>query len=280
MKYSSRFFLYAPLGVFLLLFAIAGVHWWILASALSDRLTAMNGREVMPGVTLQFASKKITGFPFSLDTQFHEVSVRIATASGATRWQAEKFAMHALTYGRDETIFEAAGHQTLQWNSPDGILHTLPFAVGSLRASAILKSGALSRFDFDLVGWGSKVVTAQRLQFHARQNGADDIELLAVVEGMRLPHCPLHPNGIDKGELRATLSHVDALAPLLMGDRAWALAVSDWRRAGGKTQASTLRLSPADEPNRKLAVESALSQLEADQLPGITALTEAFCTAH
>ena len=115
MRYSSRFFLYAPLAVVLLLFALAGGRWWSMASALSARLEAENGREIVPGVLFHFAAKRISGFPFSLDSELSDVTLAMGTATGTTVWHSEKFASHRLTYGRDETIFEAAGKQSLQW---------------------------------------------------------------------------------------------------------------------------------------------------------------------
>ena len=156
MRYSSRFFLYAPLALFLAITFGVGVHWWLAASALSARLQAMNGREITPGVTLRFASRTIAGFPFSLDTVFRGFSLRIDTPHGPSEWQPEKFAMHALTYGRDKTIFEAAGKQELHWTKDDGTARNLVFAVGSLHASAIRDPGGLARFDLDLVGFGSQ----------------------------------------------------------------------------------------------------------------------------
>ncbi|HEY0301368.1 MAG TPA: DUF2125 domain-containing protein, partial [Rhizomicrobium sp.] len=82
MKYSSRFFLYAPLALFLVLAAGAGVMWWVAASTLSARLDALNGKQAMPGVTLRFASKSVAGFPFNLDVVFRDFRIEIATPQG------------------------------------------------------------------------------------------------------------------------------------------------------------------------------------------------------
>jgi hypothetical protein len=227
MKYSSRFFLYAPLAVFLILCVAASVTWWIKASALSDRLAAVNGREVMPGVTLAFAAKKIGGFPFNLDTEIRDFSVAVATPNGPTRWTAERFALHALTYGRDETIFEAAGRQRLEWTKEDGTRRTLDFAVGALRASAIVRSGSLSRFDLDLVGFGSKAFTAQRLQFHARQD-AKATQLFVTADGLtNCRHSTIRYS--------ATVTIDKAFERLQLAEQSWSEAVASWRTAGGNT---------------------------------------------
>ena len=75
MTYSSRFFLYAPLALFLVLAAGVSANWWIVARALSDKLDSLNGRPAMPGVILTFSAKQISGFPFNLDVVFHDFRI-------------------------------------------------------------------------------------------------------------------------------------------------------------------------------------------------------------
>ncbi len=252
MRYSSRFFLYAPLGAVVLLLAAAGWQWWSMASALSARLEAANGREIMPGVIFHFAAKRISGFPFRLDSELSEVTLAMATATGTTAWRSEKFAMHGLTYGRDETIFEAAGRQSLQWGGK-----RLDFAVGALHASAIVKQGALARFDLDLIGFGSTAFTARRLQLHARRNGTV-AEILWEAEGMAAKDCHV------PAEIRASvrLTKADGLTPLLAAQRYWEEGLSGWRRKGGMITAA-----------------SPLATITAEKLPGVDALVTAVC-AH
>jgi hypothetical protein len=254
MRYSSRFFLYAPISVFLALVAIASVHWWIAASRLSERLEAANGHEIMPGVTVSYAAHRTSGFPFGLDTTFSEFAVTVSTPNGQAQWRSEKFAMHALTYGRNETIFEAAGRQRLEWTDQGRAKHALDFAVAALHASAIVKHDRLNRFDLDLLGLGSKDFTAQRLQFHARQD-AKAVQLFVVAEG--LTNCR-------RGKLRyaATVSLDEAFERLQMAEQSWPDAVAAWRAAGGTTRSGE---------------KSPLSNLAADQLLNPSALAAAFC---
>jgi hypothetical protein len=258
MKYSSRFFLYAPLGVFLLLFAIAGVRWWMLASAWSQRLDAMNGHEIMPGVRLLFTGKHISGFPFSLETQLDDLALSAATPRGYTNWISEKFAMHGLTYGRDETIFEAAGHQMLDWAGPDGTRHELRFAVGSLRASAIRAHGELTRFDLDLIGFGSDAFTAQRLQFHARRDDGG-ILFIGEADGLFTKRTCIKDSHL---RYQGTLTSADALDPLLSGRVSFEAGLNAWRSKGGATK-----------PTQALP----LGGVPAEELPGIAALANAIC---
>ena len=253
MKYSSRFFLYAPLGVFLVLLAIAGLHWWIVASRLGGWLDARNGHEIVPGVTMRFDAKRITGFPFSLDTELHNLRLTLRTEHGTSQWRSEKFAMHALAYGRDETIFEAAGHQMLQ--SKD---RKLAFAVGALRASAIRTHGALERFDLDILGFGSTDFTAQRLQFHARHNGADKIDTLVQVDGLACS------SGTRVGQLRfqGSVSRANEMSALLSGRENWDGAMTGWRAAGGRHSSNGL---------------GAPTAMRAENLIAAPALFEALC---
>jgi hypothetical protein len=265
MKFSSRFFLYAPLGLFLLLAAGAALHWWFAASVLAARLDAVNGHEVMPGVTMQFASRRISGFPFNLDSELGDAAFAIATPQGVTRWHADKLALHALTYGRDETIFEAAGPQSLSWSSEDGKPRSLNFAVGSLRASAILDGSGLKRFDLDLVGFGSPTFTAQRLQFHIRRNGSGKLDLLVVAEDVRAPVaiCPGFGGQPFHTRQTGTVTAAEVFSPLLAGRQNWQEAVAAWRAAYGRTN-----------------LEKPLASIPAEKLAAITGLGRALCEAH
>jgi|WetSurMetagenome_2_1015567.scaffolds.fasta_scaffold324012_2 hypothetical protein len=239
MRYSSRFFLYAPIALVLLLAAGVSLNWWQTAAALEARLDAVNGLAVMPGVRFAFASRQVAGFPFSLDIELRDVTLSVATPNGPTRWQTEKFALHALTYGRDETIFEAAGAQKLSWVE-DGKTHSLPFAAGSLRASAILDDARLQRFDLDLFGFGSRAFIARRLQFHLRRN-TGTLDYLLLVADLRAPGCsPFN------ARMEGSLTEAQALAPLLAGKTDWQTALAAWRGAQGRTSGPLAAL-PAED---------------------------------
>jgi hypothetical protein len=267
MKYSSRFFLYAPMGVFLLLFAAACLHWWFAASRLSERLEAWNGHEIVPGVTISYASHRTTGFPFSLDTEFRDVTLAVATPDGVTRWRTAEFAMHALAYGRDKTVFEAAGPQALSWTR-DGGVRTMPIAVGSLHASAVVEKGALARFDFDLNGFGSNAFTARRLQFHLRRSGADKLDLFVAADDLRPApgSCPGLGDRLGHAGLTASIAEAHALSGLLSGGEDWNAAFAAWRKTGGGV-ATDKTVPPL----------SALLDARAEDLIAVTGLAAALC---
>jgi len=277
MNYSNRFFLYAPLGVFLALAFGVSVHWWIAASALSDRFAALNGREVAPGVTVHYASRSISGFPFSLDTVMQDVSFQIATPHGPTEWRTQHFAMHALTYGRDEAIFEAAGRQELRWTKDDGSKRDLIFAVGSLHASAIRDRGGLSRFDLDLVGFGSKALIAKRLQFHIRQDHDDKLDFVAIAVDVGAAGCAVLGGHALSARLAGAITQANAFSALRGGDQVWANAIANWRTKRGSVQIEELSLTPSAQSVGQL--RNALEEIPADRLPGLANLFDALCGA-
>src|SRR6476661_125023 len=147
MRYSSRFFLYAPILGLLLLAAIAMTNWWLTASALAKHLDAVNRHEIMPGVRFSFSEKRLAGFPFRMDTLLKNLRVEIAEVGGPVVWTSDEFAMHVLAYGRVQAVLEAAGRQTLSWHDANGSPHSFAFLPGTFRASALLQRGKLIRFD-------------------------------------------------------------------------------------------------------------------------------------
>ncbi len=236
MRYSSRFFLYAPFVLLLALAIGVGLHWRLAAGSLDKRLDAMNGHEAIPGVTLSFASKSVGGFPFRLDAVFTDFQVRIATPHGPAIWSCEKFALHRLTYGRAQTIFEAAGKQLLTWTDAAGHIHEFEFVPGSLRADSLDDEKGLARFDLDLVGLGSPALIAARLQFHIRRDPAgNDLEIAVEVDKVHLSPrlTTAFGDNIDLMQLNASAVPSAAFENLRAGKAAWPGTLDAWREQGG-----------------------------------------------
>jgi hypothetical protein len=232
MKYSSRFFLYAPLALLLILAAAVVVHWWRVAGALDTRLKAMKGHEAVPGVTLDWANLTIYGFPFRLDVMFDGLLVKGAGPHGPFTWKADKFAVHALTYGAQKDVFEAAGNQHLAWTDAAGASHTLDFLPGALRASAVRDAKGLSRFDVDIVALAGKDLSVGRAQFHMRRDpDGKSIDLMAEGDFIKGPG-PL--GGLKSLRTYQTLSQGAAFAGLLRGGQSAAAADDAWQKAGGR----------------------------------------------
>jgi len=245
MSYSHRFFLYAPFAVLLLLAAAAGAWWFTVERAFERHVQAMLGRDAIPGVTIRYGALSTGGFPFRLEAVFDDFRIGVATRNGPVTWRAEHFALHGLTYGRDQYIFEAAGHQTLSW----GHGHRLDFEAGSLHASAIRDAGGLRQFDLDLVGFGSALFTAERLQFHVRRTAAtldaamsaDDVRLSPRLTGAL-------GNRVQHAELDGTLTAPQGFDALRAGNADWQSAVENWRRHAGVLDVQQLHVdfAPVD----------------------------------
>lgn len=229
MKYSSRFWLYAPTGLFLILAAAVMTHWWIAAGAFEQKLAALKGQEAIPGITLNWDKAEVGGFPFRLDANFQNLRIAGAGAHGPFFWRSEKFATHSLTYGRSQDVYEAAGQQQIGWTQPNGEARAATFQVGSMRGSSALGRQGLMRFDLDIAELGGADFNLIRFQFHMRQ-GLDGNSLNLMVSTDGLPagaKKPVHR------QLYLTLAKAESLLPLLRGEVSWPQAVQRWRADGG-----------------------------------------------
>jgi hypothetical protein len=243
MRYSSRFFLYAPLAALLTLAAIACAHWWILASALDKRLDAVNGHDIVPGVKISFVSKRIAGFPFRVETRLDGLRIEVAEKDGPVTWTTEQFASHALSYGRIQAIFEAAGRQTLSWHDAAGKIHMFSFLPGTFRASAIVENGELVRFDSQIVDLAGTDFRAAKLEFHFRTN-KDKIDTYLLLQSAQIGGGYAAALGPDLQSLiaSASLDHRSALDAGLRGEAPPADAIDRWREAGGSIAVGNLAL--------------------------------------
>jgi len=234
MKFSSRFFLYAPIAVLALLAVIVSVWWRMASTAFDEKLAASNGREIMPGVRMSYVSKSTGGFPFRVDSELEGLTLAVQTRTGPLIWQTEHFAIHALTYASNQQIFEAAGKQTLSWTDSDGLFHRFVFVPGSLRASAVLADNALVRFDLDAVGVTTSEFLADRLQLHLRRRpAADALDFFVSGDNLRVY---LHDRFGPPQQISAQggLEPAAPLGALLQGATDWRNASESWRQHGGR----------------------------------------------
>ncbi len=236
MRYSNRLFLYAPLLVLMALAGAAALRWQAVAGGLETWLRQHNGHEIAPGITLHFASESVSGFPFNADALLNNVTFLVKSAHTSGSWHADAFAMHELTFGRAQQIYEAAGTQTVSWTDTEGGAHRLAFVPGSLMASAILSNGRLVRFDLDLNGIGSRQISGARAQLHFRKAPDHDaIDIVATVDQLHL--APALQAGFGSTLRRATLEASFApaapFAALFAGNDSWDHALEAWRRDTG-----------------------------------------------
>lgn len=227
-RYSSRFWLYAPICAFLLIAAAVGFYWYSAAAAFEQKLARLKGHDAVPGITLDWDSVSVGGFPFRLEANFTNFRAKGAGARGPFAWTSEKFAMHALTYGRATIIYEAAGKQDLAWTGAESIAHHTSFVPGTLHASSTSGPHGLARFDLDLVDAGNADFTAQRLQFHLRRDpDGKNLDVMLSAANATLASKPVG------GEAYVTLNKAAPLMPLLAGTAGWPDAARDWRVNGG-----------------------------------------------
>ncbi len=241
MNYSSRFWLYAPIITFLLIACAVMAYWWVSADAFEKKLAALNGHEAVPGITLDWKTAQVGGFPFRLDADFTGFTVKGAGAHGPFAWSAEKFAAHTLTYNRTKAVYEAAGRQLVSWTDVNGAAHQIDFLPGSLRASSVMRDHALVRADLDIANLAAKDTRIGRFQLHMRRAGHDlDLMLEADAAG-----------DIKQVQVYAGLSHGDAFAGLLKGEQSWPDAANAWRGQGGQAKLSRV-IAPGLAPDRLL----------------------------
>lgn len=235
LKYSSRFWLYAPSVLFAALAAAVMIHWWMLAGPFEKKLAALKGREAVPGIALDWDKVDVGGFPFRLDANFQNLRIAGAAAHGPFSWRSEKFAMHGLTYGRSQDVYEAAGRQQISWTDSGGQSHDASFQSGSMRGSSILGRQGLMRFDLDIAELGGTDFNLVRFQFHMRQ-GLDDNSLNLMVSTDELP---AGGKKTRHRQLYITLANGESLLPLLRGEISWPQAIKRWRAAGGSEKLSS-----------------------------------------
>jgi hypothetical protein len=214
------------------------IHWWMLAGPFEKKLAALKGRETIPGITLDWDKAEVGGFPFRLDATFQNLRIAGAGAHGPFSWRSEEFAMHSLTYGRSQDVYQAAGRQQISWTDSNGGARAAAFQAGSMRGSSILGRQGLMRFDLDIAELGGPDFTLTRLQFHMRRDpDGNSLDLMVSTDGL-----PVGTKKPDHRQLYVTLANAEPLLPLLRGELSWPEAVKHWRAGGGSE-----KLSNADD---------------------------------
>ena len=164
-------------------------------------------------------------------------------AHGPFRWTTEKFALHRLTYGRAQDIYEAAGNQTLIWTDGRGKSHQLNFLPGSLRASAIMRWTRACCVSIST--WLPPPATTAMAPVSPRRGAscicaaipkADALDLMISGDDIKASGsiAGLFGDHIKSLKLYATLTQGQAFAPLLAGQGSWAAASADWRGKDGQ----------------------------------------------
>ena len=261
MSYSSRIFIYGPVGLLLLIIVLYSVFWRVQADTLSARLDRANGGEVIPGITFAFAEKTVGGYPFRLDAVLSGVTFSHPAAEGETAWRTEKLALHAQSYNLDRYIFEVTGLQSFARPPamPGNVPRVTYMTPAIARASAILSDGRLARFDMDLWELQAKDATqgadpkrnfsADRAQLHLLARPDDTIDVVMQINnadigaGYAAAKADIMLPLID---LRGKLTESLALAGLAAGTASVADAAQAWHERMGELKISDLTLNWPD----------------------------------
>ncbi len=236
MNYSHRAFLYGPVALLAIVALTVIAYWWHASNAVAQRLDAVNGHEVSPGIHFSFAHKTMSGFPFRVDGELDGLRIAIDTSHGPAVWTAEKFAFHSLTYGRTQLVFEAAGKQHIEWHRDNGQLHAYDFLPGSLRASAIMSGYRLARFDLDALNIDSADISAAEVQLHMRENPKfDGIDLFVTANGVHFApdEAPAFGPNMKHFAVNAMASPGSSFDGVLSGHGDWRAGASDWHKRHG-----------------------------------------------
>lgn len=234
MNYSSRIFLYGPLVLVLTIAAAISFHWWRTTGAFEEKLSAIKGREAIPGVTLDWSSVTLSGYPFRVDAVFENFSARGQGARGPFRWDSGRVALHSLAYGADRKVFEAAGPQRLSWTDAVERPQSFAFEAGSIRASALRDADGLVRFDVEAIGVLSKTLALGKAQFHVRRGeGGKTIDMVVSADAASGDMGPAFDKTIKSMALYQTLTGGEAYAALLKGQGSAKDAHAAWHDKGG-----------------------------------------------
>lgn len=237
MRYSHRFFLYAPFGLLVLLATVVMVYWKSAADSFDLWLSRSNGHEIMPGLRMRYASKSLAGFPFRVDSLIDGLTLELETNSGPLVWRAQHFAMHMLDYERSHQVLEAAGTQTIAWTDGAGSHREIEFMPGTVRASAISSGGGLARFDLDIMSLNSPTISGDRLQFHVRRDSVRNaLEFVVQGEGIRVACRAGLAVASNELTVEGRIVPAGTFAPLLAGHAAWRTAYDDWLQNHGRLE--------------------------------------------
>lgn len=272
MRFSSRFFLYAPFSLLVILAVLVSIEWWRQANEWSRKIDSLNGQEIAPGITLHFTGRQLAGFPFRVDTVFKNFRLSFA-GPRAFQWRAEDFALHRLSYGSGKTVFEAAGKQEFSWTGSDGNPVSFSFLPGSVRADAITEKGRLVRFDLVLVALDAPKLSAGRIEVHLRQDPKiDAIDLVAFANSLSPPGRPT----ISHAKINSRITMAQFLKGMLSGDADWRTALEAWRLAGAHIDLLDVQAKDIRTTGR-LALDSshALKGTLSHEILGLAALQSA-----
>ena len=246
MRYSHRFFLYAPVAVLLLLGLAASLYWLSAYQRFTTALARLNGHEVVPGVRLSYAAAETGGFPFRLDAVLKDVRLQVQTSDGPVSWTSQHFALHSLDYGDMHLLLEAAGRQRLSWHDRNGTRYRLGFTPGLLRASVLGDHSVVRRIDIELYDARTHLFRVAHAEFHLRKDPRRNaLDLVVMADRLRLDAKTgaTPADHIIKLRLKGLITPASSWHGLLAGQVSWRQAAAAFRAASGQLALAHLSLA-------------------------------------
>lgn len=246
MSNAKRILIFGPIAVLTLLALAFSVYWFVIAGRISSELERHNGNEIVPAITLQFAEKNISGFPFRFDVSLSDVTLAARSDATTRSWQSEIIALHAASYGREAYLLEADGLQIFTWPAEDGASqHILQMTSGITRANIILEDNRLVRFNIDILNAegidASSNAVAMRefriaraqIQLLAEEN--DTIAVAAELDAGEIGagYRPALGTNLSRVRVTGRISQADLFHELRAGNAELHTTLDAWRNAGG-----------------------------------------------
>jgi hypothetical protein len=233
----SRFWLYAPYAVVLLVLAVWTGFWFTVKGRVASGLDGWLAHEAEAGRDWSCAQRSIAGFPFRIEVKCAGVALVRRNDPTAPKVSLGPLLVVAQVYDPRHIIAESQGPLQAAW--PDGRQARLAWEKGqmSLRRSAAgfeRASLVLERPDFSASGVAAEPVRAARLEAHLRPAPAraaeQALELSLDVGGLLSATLDQLAGSAAPADLRLsatttrTAAFVDGLTPLTL---------EAWRAAGG-----------------------------------------------
>jgi hypothetical protein len=242
----KRIFIYGLLAALVLPVLAFTAYWFVIAGGITAELERLDGNEILPGVTLQFAEKNVSGFPFRFDIVLDGVTIAARADAGTSAWRSERITMHAKSYGPRQYILDAEGLQTFSWPAGEGApQNILQMTSGITRATALIEDGRLARFDIDMVNGDAMDASLDampmrdigfaraQVQFFVQDN--DTIGVSAAIDAAEIGTGYRPALGSNLSRLRASgrITGANTLEAMRGGTADIRAALDAWRNAGG-----------------------------------------------
>jgi hypothetical protein len=115
----ARFWIFAPLGLFSLLFALWSAYWVIARGELSKGIDGWIEAERANGAVIEYSDKTLTGYPFRFTLNVE--APRFESRQGLT-WQGEELQLIMQPWNWQHVMARAPGRSVV--TDVDGIRHT------------------------------------------------------------------------------------------------------------------------------------------------------------